>query len=94
MKTDREPVGANVSSLHKSMLRASCATFDLDWLRRHGDKAREMKLLSLKEYGQAAEKLTMHNPLTLKRAAFVSSEDPDVIRQAQRLTSFGASGAL
>jgi hypothetical protein len=52
-----------------------------------------MKLLSLAEYGQAAEKLTMHNPLTFKRAAFISSEDPDVIRDAHNLTTFGVDGA-
>ena len=52
-----------------------------------------MTLLSLTAYGQAAEKLTMHNPLTFKRAAFVSSEDPEVIRDAQNLTTFGVDGA-
>ena len=62
-------------------------------LRRHGDKAKEMALLSLTTYGQAAEKLIMHNPLTFKRVAFVSSEDPDVIRDAQNITTFGVNGA-
>ncbi len=35
----------------------------------------------------------MHNPLGMKRAAFVSSEDPDVIRAVQNLTDFGTPGA-
>ena len=52
-----------------------------------------MKLLSLKTYGQAAERLTKHNPLTFKRAAFVSTEDPDVIQEVQNLTTFGVKGA-
>ena len=34
----------------------------------------------------------MHNPLGMKRAAFVSSEDPDVIRAVQNLTDFGTPG--
>ena len=63
-------------------------------VRRHGDKGREMQLLSLTAYGQAAEKLTMHNPLAFKRAAFISSEDPDVIRDAHNLTTFGVDGAI
>ena len=62
-------------------------------VRRHGDKASEMTLLSLTEYGRAAEKLTKHNPLTFKRAAFVSTEDPDVIRDVHNLTTFGVNGA-
>ena len=37
-------------------------------------------------YAQAAEKLIDENPLSLKRVAFVSSEDPDVIARAANLT--------
>ena len=64
----------------------------VNMLRRHSDKGREMTLLPLADYGEAAERLAMHNPLGMKRAAFVSSEDPDVIRVVQNLTDFGTPG--
>ena len=35
----------------------------------------------------------MHNPLGMKRTAFVSSEDPEVIRAVQNLSHFGTPGA-
>ncbi len=52
---------------------------------RHGDKAREMQLVEFRDYVAAAETLVSHNPLNLKRVAFVSSEDPDVIKEAARM---------
>ena len=52
---------------------------------RHGDKAKEMQLVDFRDYVTAAETLVSHNPLNLKRVAFVSSEDPDVIKEAARM---------
>lgn len=54
--------------------------------RRHGDKAKEMKLVGFTNYVEAAEQLAMQNPLSYKRLAFVSSEDPRVIKDAVKLT--------
>ena len=59
---------------------------------RHGDKAGDMTLMPFSTYGEAAERLIQHNPLGLKRLAFVSSEDPDVVRAAQSLVTFGIPG--
>ena len=56
---------------------------------RHGDKHLEMALVPFEVYAQAAEKLIDENPLSLKRVAFVSSEDPDVIARAANLTRLG-----
>jgi hypothetical protein len=64
-----------------------------DSKRRHSDKGIDMTLLPFTTYGEAAERMIQHNPLGLKRLAFVSSEDPDVIRAAQSLTTFGIQGA-
>ena len=52
-----------------------------------------MTLLPFTTYGEAAERMVQHNPLALKRLAFVTSEDPDVIRAAQSLVTFGVQGA-
>ena len=46
---------------------------------RHGDKAKEMDLVQDEVYFAAAEKLVMHHPMSLIRAAFISSEDPQTI---------------
>lgn len=35
-------------------------------MRRHGDKGREMKLVSFQAYVEAAEKLITENPLNYK----------------------------
>ena len=61
---------------------------------RHGDKAKEMELIEFRDYVKAAETLVSHNPLNLKRVGFVSSEDPDVIKEAARMRRIdtGAAG--
>jgi len=63
-------------------------------LRRHGDKAREMQLVEFRDYVAAAEALVSHNPLNLKRVAFVSSEDPDVIKEAARMRRIDTGAVL
>ena len=55
-------------------------------VRRHGDKGREMQLVSFSSYVEAAEKLITENPLNYKRIGFVSSEDQTVIDDAGNLT--------
>ena len=55
-------------------------------LRRHGDKGREMQLVSFSSYVEAAEKLITENPLNYNRVGFVSSEDQSVIDEAGSLT--------
>ena len=49
---------------------------------RHGDKGREMTLVSDEAYFAAAEMLVMHHPMGLVRAAFISTEDPGTIAAA------------
>ena len=65
-----------------------------DQLPRHGDKAREMQLVEFRDYVAAAETLVSHNPLNLKRVAFVSSEDPDVIKEAARMRRIDTGAAF
>lgn len=62
-------------------------------MRRHGDKGREMKLVSFQAYVEAAEKLITENPLNYKRIGFVSSEDQEVIDDAANLTRLDTGGA-
>lgn len=51
---------------------------------RHGDKGSEMRLVPARDYFLAAEKLVAQRyPDRLLRAAFVSTEDPDVIEEAK-----------
>ena len=45
-----------------------------------------MKLVGFTTYVDAAEQLAIQNPLSFKRLAFVSSEDPRVIKDAIKLT--------
>ncbi|KAL7266297.1 hypothetical protein RUND412_011161 [Rhizina undulata] len=50
---------------------------------RHGDKGIEMKLVALKEYVKRAEQYIAENPFgKLRRKAFLSTEDPEVLVQA------------
>jgi hypothetical protein len=51
---------------------------------RHGDKASEMTLATNEAYFSAAESLVLLNPLGLKRAAFISTEDPVTIEAARK----------
>ncbi|KAI8909389.1 hypothetical protein DFJ77DRAFT_513089 [Powellomyces hirtus] len=52
---------------------------------RHGDKATEMTLMPFKNYVDSAEMFSSQNPQMYMRRLFVSSEDPTVIEDAQRL---------
>ena len=49
---------------------------------RHGDKGIEMQLQAWGAYAAAAATLQAHNPLSLRRTLFVSTEDPGVISDA------------
>ena len=51
-----------------------------------------MQLVEFRDYVAAAEALVSHNPLNLKRVAFVSSEDPDVIKEASRMRRIDTGG--
>lgn len=49
---------------------------------RHGDKGSEMKLVEFKDFMQRAELLVRDAPFSLRRAVFVSTEDPKVLKEA------------
>ncbi|EPS44862.1 hypothetical protein H072_1148 [Dactylellina haptotyla CBS 200.50] len=49
---------------------------------RHGDKGIEMKLKPFKDYLDAAEKYISQNPMGYRKIAFLSTENPDVIKEA------------
>ena len=53
-----------------------------------------MQLVEFRDYVAAAEALVSHNPLNLKRVAFVSSEDPDVIKEAARMRRIDTGAVL
>lgn len=49
---------------------------------RHGDKGIEMDLVDFPIYVSKAEEMVRNAPFSLQRALFVSTEDPDVLKQA------------
>ncbi|KAF3932035.1 hypothetical protein ABW20_dc0104263 [Dactylellina cionopaga] len=49
---------------------------------RHGDKGIEMALKPFKDYLEAAEKFISQNPMNYRKIAFVSTENPDVLKEA------------
>ena len=53
---------------------------------RHGDKNKEMRLIPFSEYVHKAERFIAENPLAYRKVGFISSEDPDVLRDAQQIT--------
>lgn len=54
---------------------------------RHGDKASEMTLLPVEDYVMAAERYSMMNPISSRKWAFVSSEDPTVFDEMKDIVS-------
>ncbi|KAF3081022.1 hypothetical protein TWF569_001265 [Orbilia oligospora] len=53
---------------------------------RHGDKAIEGRLISTRDYIVAAERFILRNPITYRKRAFVTTEDPDAIKEIRKTT--------
>lgn len=53
---------------------------------RHGDKGIEMKLVDLPRYTKAAEDFIKRNPQSFSYTGFISTEDPDVLAEAKKLS--------
>ncbi|KAF3235698.1 hypothetical protein TWF192_000646 [Orbilia oligospora] len=53
---------------------------------RHGDKAIEGRLISTRDYIVAAERFILRNPITYRKRAFVTTEDPDAIQEIRKTT--------
>ncbi|KAF3940450.1 hypothetical protein ABW19_dt0204905 [Dactylella cylindrospora] len=49
---------------------------------RHGDKGIEMTLKPFKQYLDAAESFIAQNPMGYRKIAFISTENPDIIKDA------------
>ncbi|KAI5480678.1 Rho guanine nucleotide exchange factor [Pseudohyphozyma bogoriensis] len=60
---------------------------------RHGDKYKEMDLVPLTEYARKAEELAALNPNAYGKTAFVSSEDPSLLRKMQGIRHLSKSTA-
>ncbi len=61
---------------------------------RHGDKAKEMKLVPAKTYLAAAEDLMKKQPLSFSKTLFVLSDDDDALAELVRLASQRHSGLV
>ncbi|KAK6508510.1 mitochondrial inner membrane protein required for protein import [Arthrobotrys conoides] len=59
---------------------------------RHGDKAIEGRLISTRDYIVAAERFVLRNPISYRKRAFVTTEDPSVIKDIKKTTGINPVG--
>ena len=61
---------------------------------RHGDKAKEMRLLPFSDYLHHTEKHISRNPMYYRKSAFISTEDSSVVSEAITISKQKGNGLL